>query len=161
MSGSKKYDIPGRRSFNEDISAAQRMLKEAIEQRWVGLDGLQAARFHLLKSFGRIERIAQKIDVAFAGQPFLPNLAPNHPANTRRFNAYLQRHTQVMKLLSQTLDLWMLTCGMKREDNWVPLLILDMQLRAAAKTTPPSGGTVAKEPRLSVVPDSPAKRNRI
>jgi hypothetical protein len=160
MNGSKKYDIPGRRSFNEDISEAQRILKEAIEQHQVGLDGLQAARFHLLKSFGRIERLAEKIDEAFAGQPFLPDLAPNDPANTRRFNAYLGRHTQVMKLFTRTLDLWMLTCGMKREDNWVPLLILDMQLRAAAKATPPSGGAGAKEPRLSVVPDSAAERNR-
>jgi hypothetical protein len=36
----------------------------------------------------------------------------------------------VMKLFGQALELWMITCGLKLEDDWVPLLIEDMRLRA-------------------------------
>ena len=36
---------------------------------------------------------------------------------------------------------WMLTCGMKREDDWVPLLIAQMQLDAAKSRANPKSGT--------------------
>jgi hypothetical protein len=68
-------------------------LKEAIEQQRIGLDGLQATRFQVLKLFARIERIGEKIDEAFAGRLFLTDVPANAPANTRRFTDYLERHT--------------------------------------------------------------------
>lgn len=37
------------------------------------------------------------------------------------FNAYVKRHTEVAKLFNRALEGWMLACGMKREDNWVPI----------------------------------------
>ncbi len=161
MSDSKKYNNPSSQPFKDDFSAAQRVLREAVEQQRVGLDGLQAARFQLLRSFARIERLGEKIDEAFAGQPFLPDLAPNAPANTRRFNAFLERHTQVTKLLKQTLELWMLTCGMKRGDDWVPLLIVQMQQHAAAKATQANADDRIHEAKASAVTDSAPMRNRV
>jgi len=95
-----------------------------------GFEDLQTPRIHLLRLFGRIERFAGAIDEAFSGQPFLPNLAPDAPANRRRFKVFLEEHRQVMKLFGQALELWMITCGLKLEDDWVPLLIEDMRLRA-------------------------------
>ena len=132
MNGSQKFDNPGNHSFKNDLSEAQRVLRETIEQHRVGVDGLHAARFQLLQLFARIERMYQRIDAAFAGQPFLPNVAPNAPANTRRFNAYFARHNQATKLLTRALELWMLTCGMKVQDDWVPLLIEERRERQAA-----------------------------
>jgi hypothetical protein len=158
MNGSTKS---AGQSFKDDISEAQRVLKEAIEQQRVGLDGLQAARFQLLKLFARIERLGEKLDEAFAGRPFLPDLAANAPANTRRFNAYLERHSQVTNLLKRALDLWILTCGMKREDDWVPLLIVQMQQNAAAKATQANAGDGIKETKVSTGTDSAAARNRV
>jgi hypothetical protein len=86
--------------------------------------------------FARIERLGEQIDEAFAGQPFLPNLPPDAPANRRRFNTFLQEDKQVTKLLAHALELWMLTCGMKREDDWVPVIIEDMRLRAQRQNAP-------------------------
>jgi hypothetical protein len=122
MKTSSHFGIPGSQSFRTDVSEAQRVLREAIEQQRVGVDGLHAARFQLLKLFALLERMQERIEEAFAGEPFLPNLPPDVPANTRRFNAYFGRHKQATKLLSRALDLWILTCGMKLEDDWVPLL---------------------------------------
>ncbi len=116
------------RSIREERSAAQQALKEAIESQQSGLEGLQAARSQLLKLFGRIERLGDQIDAAFGGQAFLQELAPTAPANRRRFKIYFEEHSQVTGLLMQALEAWMLTCGLKREDNWVPLL-LDKTLR--------------------------------
>ena len=72
-----------------------RHLRQAIENKDVGLDGLQAARVMLVKLFGRIERMHQKIDAAFCGQPFLQELSPTCPANVRRFNTYFREHQKV------------------------------------------------------------------
>jgi hypothetical protein len=73
------------------------------------------------------------IDEAFAGNPFLPYAAPDSPVNRQRFNVYMANHKAVMNLSTRVLDLWMLACGMKREDNWVPLLVENMRQTAAAK----------------------------
>ncbi len=78
-----------------------------------GFEDLETPRIHLLRLFGRIERLAERIDEAFSGQPFLPNLPPDSPANRRRFKVFLEEHRQVIKLFGQALDLWMITCGLK------------------------------------------------
>jgi len=70
---------------------------------------LSAARLHIVKFFARIEYIAEKIDEAFVGQPFLPHMRADAPANRRRFNAYLEQHRQVTKLLFKALELWRLS----------------------------------------------------
>jgi len=85
----------------------------------------------------RIERLAQKIDEAFCGQPFLLNLPPTAPANRRRFNAYFEHHKKVTKLLSWAVELYMITCGMKPEDDWVPLVIEDMRFKAQRREGKP------------------------
>ena len=105
-------------------------MRDAVEGDQVGLEGLKAARFQLLKVFGRIERFGDQIDEAFGGEMFLQDIAPDAPANRRRVKAFLEEHIQVTKLLGYAIELWLLTCGMKPEDDWVPLLIEDMRLRA-------------------------------
>jgi len=121
----------------EHQSAAQRILVEAIERERVGLKGLPPARFQLLKTFGRIERLGEQIDEAFGGQAFWRDRPPNCPANRRRFNALLGFHSQVTRLLAKAIELWMLTCGMKREDDWVPLLIEERKQNAAKSRKTP------------------------
>jgi hypothetical protein len=86
----------------------------------MGLEGLRAVRWQLLKLFGRIERFGEQIDEAFAGQPLLPNLSPLHPTNRRRFEAFLHEQKQITNLFGRALELWMLTCHLERGDNWIP-----------------------------------------
>jgi len=49
-------EVTSNESLQEHMSATQRALADAIERQQVGVEGLQAARFQLLKLFGRIER---------------------------------------------------------------------------------------------------------
>jgi hypothetical protein len=81
--------------------------------------GLEAVRTQLLKLLMRIDRLSEQVDEAFAGQPFLPNLPPTAPANRRRFEAYLREHVQLTNLLCRALDLWIVTCGVAPDDDWV------------------------------------------
>jgi hypothetical protein len=134
-SGNPHNGVVSKESLLQDHSAVERMLKDATASQQVGLEGLPAVRYQLVKVFGRIDRLACKIDEAFAGRPFLPNLSADAPANRRRFNAYVEGQRKAIRLLGQAIELWMLTCGMKREDDWVPLLITEMRQNAAAKTT--------------------------
>jgi hypothetical protein len=113
VSGSEK-------THPRNSSAAEQMLQDAIDRQQAGLDGLSAAQCRLLRVLGRIERMSQQIDEAFAGQMFLPDLAPDAPANRRRAMTFLKAHTQVSQLLGFAITLWMRTCGMKLEDDWVP-----------------------------------------
>jgi hypothetical protein len=120
-----KADRPAK---SDDI--ADPLLRHAVENKVVGLDGLQAARLALVKVFGRIERIAQKIDEAFSGAPFLLNLPPDCPANRRRFNTYFNEHRKTTQLLGYALELWGFACGLKREDDWTPVLVADVNREA-------------------------------
>jgi len=45
----------------------------------------------------RVERLGQKVDEAFSGQPFFPDVSPTAPANRRRFNAYFELQKKVTK----------------------------------------------------------------
>jgi hypothetical protein len=90
---------------------------EIDENQPVGLETLDELRIQLLRLVKRIERLHDKIDEAFTGQPFLPRLPPDAPANRRRFNVYLSEHIRVQKLLSCAVDLYMVACGMKWEDD--------------------------------------------
>ncbi len=114
-----------------ELSATQRDLLEVINCRQMGPEGLRAAQPHLLKLFGRIERLNEQIDHAFGGQAFLPNVGPASPANRRRFNAYFEYHRKVSRLLFKAIEVWALTCGMKMDDDWVPMMIVYMSQQAA------------------------------
>jgi hypothetical protein len=109
---------------------ADQPLRQAVENKVVGLDGLQAARLAIVQLFGRILRLQETLVETFGGQPFLPNLSPTCPANRRRFNTYISEFTKLSRLLGYALDLWILTCGMKREDDWTPILVADINRRA-------------------------------
>lgn len=112
---------------SDDI--ADPLLRHAVENKVIGLDGLQAARLALVRLFGRIERMHQQIDIAFGGQPFLPDLSATCPANRRRFNTFFRQHEKVTQLLGYALELWSFACGLKREDDWTPVLVADMSRR--------------------------------
>jgi hypothetical protein len=103
--------------------------RSSLENQQVGLEKLHVARVQVLRSMARLQRFGEKIDEAFAGQPFLSNIAPDAPANRRRFKTYLKQHRQVTRLLCQGVELWMMTFGMKREDDWIPLAIEELRRR--------------------------------
>ena len=54
--------------------------------------------------------MAEKIDQAFGGEPFLPDLAPDDPANLHRFYAFFNQHARVSRLLFRAIEAWMITC---------------------------------------------------
>ena len=94
-----------------------------------GFEEVRTAQIELVRLFGRIERMAEKIDQAFGGEPFLPDLAPDDPANIHRFDAFFRQHSRVSKLLFRTVEVWMITCGIRSQDDWIPLLIEDVKQR--------------------------------
>ena len=132
MSISKRHHSSRNPSSRKHRTESTKALRQAAQQRRVGPDGLQAAQFQLIKVFARIRKLHDSLDEAFA-QPFLDGIAPNAPPNTHRFNACLDGYARVANLLGQALELWMLACGMKQKDNWVPLLIEEMRQKAAGR----------------------------
>jgi hypothetical protein len=90
---------------------AEELVKEALQSGREGLDRMLPPRIYLVKLFARIEQLSAEIDEAFAGQPFLLNLAPDAPANVRRCKAYLRLHKENTDLLGRALDLWMFSFG--------------------------------------------------
>ena len=153
-------DVSGE-SSPHDHSAAQRVVREAVERQQMGLEGLGAVRFQLLKLVGRIERLHGQIAEAFAGQVFLPDVSPVARANRRRFNAYIEQQRQFTRLRGRAMELWMLACGMKREDDWAPLLIAQMQQNGAAKATQSNASQSSTGVKLSAVPDSASGRHHV
>ncbi len=132
MSISKSHHKSRSQSSRKHESESRKALRKIAQQHRLGLDGLQAAQFQLIKVFARIRKLDDSLDEAF-DEPFLEGVAPNAPPNTHRFNACLDGYTRVANLLGQVLELWMLACGMKQKDNWVPLLIEEMRQQAAGR----------------------------
>ena len=93
------------------------------------LGASEEARLQVLRLLQRIERLALKLDVAFGGQPFLPGLSPTCPANRRRFEAFLDEQQKVSRLFHQVIELYLITCRVKEEYRWIPLLIEELSLR--------------------------------
>ncbi|MGA9391592.1 MAG: hypothetical protein WBV69_14220 [Candidatus Sulfotelmatobacter sp.] len=77
------------------------------------LESLLAMRSSLMKFFELLQHTGAQIDAAFAGQPFLPDLRLDAPANKRRFNAYLEQNEEIVKLFVTAQELWMLSFGFK------------------------------------------------
>jgi hypothetical protein len=118
------------RPLRKNVSTAQEYLLKAITKKRVGPEGLQATQLHLLNLFPRMERFKRQIDEAFGGQAFLPNVGPS-PANIKRFNAYLGYHRKVVRLQAKVFEVWALTCGMKTDDDWTPIVFVRLAQQAA------------------------------
>lgn len=128
----RKKEQTCKECLRAERSLAQQFLAKAIERGLVGPEGLVATRVEVLNLFARIERLGGQIDQAFAGQAFLRNAGgPASPANRRRFNFYFDCHSKLAGLLFKATELWALTCGMKMEDDWVPITIVCMNQQAA------------------------------
>jgi hypothetical protein len=76
--------------------------------------------------------MAQKIDQAFGGEPFLPDLAPDDPANLHRFYSFFDQHARVSKLLFRAIEAWMITC-IKPQSEWISLLVEDIKRQTERK----------------------------
>jgi hypothetical protein len=117
------------------LSHARRDLLELTKHQPAGPECLQTMQLHLVKLFARIENMHGQIDEALGGQAFLPNVGPTNPANVKRFNSYLEYYRKVDRLLFKAIEVWAITCGMKMDDDWVPMVIVNMQNPAAAKAS--------------------------
>jgi hypothetical protein len=127
----EEKDRLANRSPRKGLSAAQAYLLAAVSKKLVGPEGLQATQLHVLNLFQRIERFKHQIDVAFGGQLFLPDVGPTNPANINRFNACIGYHRKVGRLQSKAIEVWALTCGRKMDDDWTPIILVELAQRAA------------------------------
>jgi len=69
----------------------------------------------------RSERLAQKTEEAFAGEPFSRTWPAEHPRNVRRFNTYLAQMREAFDLYVQACNVWAQAHGIAPEDasQWV------------------------------------------
>ena len=141
------------RSLGDEPSASHQILRPRAGPPG-GYEGLEAVRKPLLKLFTRIDRLGEQIDEAFAGQPFLPDLPPTAPANRRRFEAFLREQVQLTNLLGRALDLWMVTCAVVPDDDWVrqvaETLCDERRRMSSSKPAGASGADLRNEPTKAV-----------
>ena len=76
---------------------------------------LEQIRHQVLDLRRRGDRLHTKIDVAFNGQPFLPNISPTAPINRRRFEAYLDYHIELQRVLHDATELYLVLCNLSCE----------------------------------------------
>jgi hypothetical protein len=65
----------------EELDQVWRMLKEAAEQQKMGMEAVKPMRLLLIRVFGQLLRLQEKIDAAYGGQPFDYRYAPMSPMN--------------------------------------------------------------------------------
>jgi hypothetical protein len=108
-------------------SEVAHLVSEALQDETSGFNRMATPRSCVLKLFARIDQLAGKIDLAFLGQPFMPHLPPDAPANVRRAKTYFRLHQENTRLLERAIRLWMLSYGMKPEDDWTPIVVEHMR----------------------------------
>ena len=104
------------------------LLKEQADAR----EAARALVPFLIVELGRLERMAEKIDFAFAGEPFLRE-PPTTPRNRKRFWAYFNMHTQVMKQMFLVIDQFIKIFGCPAEGDEYWLRLVEISKRSPRK----------------------------
>ena len=112
------------------------------------VESLLEARARIIKLLVRIRHLKNLSDHALEGRIFLPNLAPDAPANRRRFSAYVEQQRQVLKLTHKTVDLWMTSFGLRPEESWLRMLFDEMMAKGV--TSDAGKNTLCETKPLSV-----------
>jgi hypothetical protein len=78
----------------------------------------------MILEIARLQRMEEKIDLAFAGQPFLPEEAPTSPRNRKRFWTFFKMHKQVTEQMFLVIDqfLQLFGCPSEDADYWLRLV---------------------------------------
>jgi hypothetical protein len=119
-SGRKELSSFGKGSRSSH-SRARRSRQASPKVHESRLNSVMESRIHVQKLFGQIDHLYGKIDKAFGGQPFLPDLPAHAPENRRRATVYLQQFERVTRLLYRALDLWRIACGSEMMDTHISL----------------------------------------
>ena len=91
-------------------------LQRAIKEKVVAWDAVRSAAPFLVQELARWIKMAEKVDKAFGGEPFDPDLSPNDPDNKERFRTYFSMHKDLHKMKQKIIDQWMLVHGINPED---------------------------------------------
>jgi hypothetical protein len=97
----------------EELDQVWRMLKEAAEQQKMGMEAVKPMRLLLIRVFGQLLRLQEKIDAAYGGQPFDYRYAPMSPMNLWRAESFIAAHHRVHRWLFRAMTLWCLSAGMR------------------------------------------------
>lgn len=90
-------------------------ITQTIRTRMTALDALrEAGNSFTLNSVARMEQLAQRLDEAFQGQFFLPELS--HGDNLGRARAYIDLHGQLLGLLRQAQEMYAKAHGVNYDD---------------------------------------------
>jgi hypothetical protein len=109
-----------------DNPGKMKQIQQAIRERKDGLEAARAIAPLSAENVGRFSRLLRRIDLAFGGEPFLPNLPPNHPKNVNRFKAYMEMVTAAHRIQTQAINQWLRINGLDptNAEQWLQMAIL-------------------------------------
>jgi hypothetical protein len=81
------------------------------------LDARKLAQMLSMKLLVRTDNLFGQIAEAFAGQPFIPDIAPDDAKNQHRFTAYITDCMLVSKLMHRAVDLIQIIADTPMEDS--------------------------------------------
>lgn len=87
-------------------------IKQALHERVDALEAAKAVAPLTVPFMKRWNRLADKVDEIFGGQPFNVELGPTHPENIKRFKAYVEMHREVERGAMRMWNKWMKAHGM-------------------------------------------------
>jgi hypothetical protein len=93
-----------------------RYINGILKERADATEAVQALAPFLLIEMARLLRMEEKIDCAFAGEPFLQNEPPTTPRNQERFWAFFNMHKQVMEQTLRVMDQFLKIHGVPAGD---------------------------------------------
>lgn len=99
-------------------------LQKAIKDKAVAWDTIRSVSPYLVQELARWTRMAEKVDAAFGGEPFDPNLSPTDPDNIERYRLHKDMQQDILKQKIRIINEWMLVNGVNAKD---PKFTVNMQ----------------------------------
>lgn len=115
-----------------DVPQAEQIIREAMDYQKLGLSSLEVPRRDLDNTFLRIEEMARGSTKPLRDDPSARFGAGRRqePKAVLRLSACAEAGGEIVGYI---LELWMITFGMKPEDDWAPIVIEDMRLKQVAE----------------------------
>jgi hypothetical protein len=109
-------------------------VKRAIKERANQLDALRALAPLSVRWMQRAERLAGKVQEAFAGEPFSQKWPPDHPKNIKRCRLYISLLKEAYHLHIKACEAWMRAHGINPDDpsQWAMTTQTDVPVKAMA-----------------------------
>jgi len=116
--------------WRSDDPVKMRFINALLKERADANEAARALAPFLILELAKLQRMEEKINFAFAGDPFIDREPPTSPRNQKRFWTFFEMHKQVtermMAVMGQFIKVF--GCSLEGDEYWLRLVEISKRL---------------------------------